>query len=68
MQQGVHGLEVRVRDVDQADRIAGQIARRLGPFYSVRDWMGMNQNLFAALKLEKFGLFLALDLIILVAA
>ena len=30
--------------------------------------MKINQNLFAALKLEKIGIFIALDLIILVAA
>lgn len=68
LEKGVHGLEVRVDKVDHADRIAAEINRKLGPFFSVRDWMMMNQNLFAALKLEKFGLFLALDLIILVAA
>jgi lipoprotein-releasing system permease protein len=36
--------------------------------FSVRDWMRINKNLFAALKLEKVGIFIALDLIILVAA
>ncbi len=66
--QGVHGLEVRAADVDRADETAAAIAQTLGPDYSVRDWMRLNQNLFAALKLEKFGIFLALDLIILVAA
>ncbi len=66
--RGVHGLEVRVDDVEQADRIAARIGAALGLEYSVRDWMAMNRNLFAALKLEKVGLFIALDLIILVAA
>jgi lipoprotein-releasing system permease protein len=65
---GVHGLEVRVKDVDQADRVASGIMEKLGPGHSVRDWMQLNQNLFAALKLEKAGIFIALDLIILVAA
>ena len=67
-EEGVHGLEVRVRDVDRADRVAKAIRQLLGPAYSVRDWMQLNQNLFAALKLEKAGIFIALDLIILVAA
>ncbi len=66
--QGVHGLEVRVENVDQADRVASAILDKLGPGHSVRDWMQLNQNLFAALKLEKAGIFIALDLIILVAA
>jgi lipoprotein-releasing system permease protein len=68
LRQGVHGIEVRVRDIDQANRTAIAIQQALGPGYSARDWMQLNQNLFAALKLEKLGIFIALDLIILVAA
>jgi lipoprotein-releasing system permease protein len=68
LRQGVHGIEVRVRDIDQADRTALAIRQALGQGYSVRDWMQLNQNLFAALKLEKIGIFIALNLIILVAA
>ncbi len=67
-EKGVHGLEVRVADVDRAGRVADNIRDHLGPGYSVRDWMQLNENLFAALKLEKVGIFIALDLIILVAA
>ncbi|MCL7487754.1 MAG: lipoprotein-releasing ABC transporter permease subunit [Desulfobulbaceae bacterium] len=66
--EGVHGLEVRVKNVEQANRVADAIRKELGPGFSARDWMQLNQNLFAALKLEKAGIFIALDLIILVAA
>jgi lipoprotein-releasing system permease protein len=65
---GVHGLEVRSADADQAGLTSAALRKRLGPAYSARDWMQLNQNLFAALKLEKIGIFIALDLIILVAA
>ncbi|RUM37688.1 MAG: lipoprotein-releasing ABC transporter permease subunit [Desulfobulbus sp.] len=65
---GVHGIEVRVNNIDDADSVARAIGKRLGREYSVRDWMQINKNLFAALKLEKVGIFIALDLIILVAA
>ncbi len=68
LRQGVHGIEIRVTDIDQADRIATAVQAALGQGYSVRDWMQLNRNLFAGLKLEKMGLFIALDLIILVAA
>lgn len=67
-QESVHAIEVRVHNVEAADSVAAAIRERLGPSYAVRDWMQLNQNLFAALKLEKLGLFIALDLIILVAA
>jgi lipoprotein-releasing system permease protein len=66
--EGVHGLEVRVTDIDKANLTSAAIRAQLGPAYSARDWMQLNQNLFAALKLEKIGIFIALDLIILVAA
>ena len=68
MDRGVHGLEIRVTNVDKANITAAAIKEQLGNAYSVRDWMQINQNLFAALKLEKIGIFIALDLIILVAA
>ncbi len=68
MDRGVHGLEIRVADVDRANQVAAAIREELGSLYSVRDWMQINRNLFAALKLEKIGIFIALDLIILVAA
>ncbi len=64
----VHGLELRVADIDKADVTAAAVRKRVGERYMVRDWMQMNRNLFAALKLEKIGIFIALDLIILVAA
>ncbi len=66
--EAVHAIEVRVQDVERADTVAAAIGQRLGSSYVVRDWMQLNQNLFAALKLEKLGIFIALDLIILVAA
>ncbi len=68
LSRGVHGIEVRVDSVDEANTVAETIQERLGQGYSVRDWMQINKNLFAALKLEKLGIFIALDLIILVAA
>ena len=68
LQRGVHGIEVRVKNIDQADRVAAAVQQALGRGYTSRDWMQLNRNLFAGLKLEKMGLFIALDLIILVAA
>jgi lipoprotein-releasing system permease protein len=64
----VTGLEVKTRDIYEADRIAGEIKTRLGFPYWTKDWMRMNKNLFSALKLEKLVMFIILALIILVAA
>lgn len=66
----VHGIEVAIKeqDLNRADQIARDIAAKLGPGYIGKDWMSMNHNLFAAFKLEKIGMFIAMTLIILVAA
>ena len=64
----VTGLEVKTRDIYEADRIAKDIKNRLGFPYWTKDWMRMNKNLFSALKLEKLVMFIILALIILVAA
>lgn len=66
----VHGIEVAVAEnqLDNADKIAHNIRKHLGPDTIAKDWMAMNHNLFAAFKLEKIGMFICLALIILVAA
>ncbi|MDI6854168.1 MAG: lipoprotein-releasing ABC transporter permease subunit [Deltaproteobacteria bacterium] len=64
----VTGLEVMVKDIYAADRVAQAIERELGPPYYTKDWMRLNSTLFSALKLEKIVMFIILTLTILVAA
>ncbi len=66
----VHGIEIRIQDkvIERASEVAAQIEEKLGIGFLAKDWMRMNHNLFAALKLEKIGMFIAMALIILVAA
>jgi lipoprotein-releasing system permease protein len=66
--QRVTGLEVEIKDIYAAERLGAAIQKELGPPYYTRNWMQMNRNLFAALKLEKIAMFIILTLIILVAA
>ncbi|MBW2091237.1 MAG: lipoprotein-releasing ABC transporter permease subunit [Deltaproteobacteria bacterium] len=68
MGTGVTGLEVKVKDIYAADEVKRAILSRLGEGYWARDWMEMNRNLFWALRLEKFAMFVILMLIVLVAA
>jgi lipoprotein-releasing system permease protein len=68
MKDTVSGIEIRVKDIYKARDIAETIVSRLGYPFFARDWMTMNQNLFAALKLEKTVMFIILTLIVLVAA
>jgi lipoprotein-releasing system permease protein len=66
----VHGIEVAVKRelLNSADKIAAKITETLGAGYIAKDWMMMNRNLYAAFKLEKIGMFIALTMIIIVAA
>jgi len=64
----VTGIEIRVKDIYAAHRIAQAIQEKLGPAFQARDWMRTNRSLFSALKLEKIAMFIILTLIVLVAA
>ncbi len=64
----VTGVEVKIRDVYQAQTVARELERVLGFPYTARDWTEVNSNIFAALKLEKVVYFIVLLLIVLVAA
>lgn len=64
----VTGVEVKIRDVYQAQTVARELESVLGFPYTTRDWTEVNSNLFAALKLEKVVYFIVLLLIVLVAA
>ncbi len=64
----VSGIELRLDDIYKAPEVGGMAGKMLGFPYYVRDWMQMNRNLFSALKLEKFAMFVILILIVLVAS
>jgi len=68
MNDTVTGLEIKVNDINGADRIAKAIQENLGYPYWARSWMEMNKNLFSALRLEKRVMFIILSLIVIVAA
>jgi lipoprotein-releasing system permease protein len=63
----VHGIEIRVADIFDTDLIGRSLVSSIGKGYRFKDWMQMNKNLFAALKLEKSARFITLSLIILIA-
>ncbi len=64
----VTGVQLRLKDVYRAPSVRERVDKKLGFPYYVRDWMQMNRNLFSALKLEKFAMFVILILIVLVAS
>jgi lipoprotein-releasing system permease protein len=64
----VSGVQVRVDEIYNADRISSLIQAAAGYPYYTRNWMEMNKNFFSALLLEKIGMSLILIVIIIVAS
>lgn len=67
MKSTVSGIEMRVKDIYDTQTTGQTMISQLGSSYRYQDWMNLNKNLFAALKLEKAAMFITLTLIILVA-
>jgi len=65
---GVTGIEVTLKDIYYAPKLGARIESALGPPFWTRTWKDMYSNLFSALKLEKFAMFVILTFIVLVAA
>jgi lipoprotein-releasing system permease protein len=68
LKDSVTGIEIRVSDIYKAGSVREHVQNLLGYPYHAMDWMQMNKNLFSALKLEKFAMFIILILIIFVAS
>ena len=64
----VTGIGLRIADVDAAPAIKEKIYQTIDYSYLVRTWIENNSNFFAALRLEKFAMFVILTLIVLVAS
>ncbi len=68
MKDEVMGIQLRLSDIYKADSVRERIEKQIEFPLHVKDWMQMNRNLFSALKLEKFAMFVMLILITLVAS
>ncbi|MEO0234228.1 MAG: lipoprotein-releasing ABC transporter permease subunit [candidate division WOR-3 bacterium] len=64
----VTGLELRIKDIYNAPKVAKKIEKKLGYPYRTNNWIDLNGSLFAALALEKKIMFLLLLLVVIVAA
>ena len=68
LEDKVTGVEVKVKDINQAGLIGDSIIKALGYPFWARDWMVSNKSLSAALKYEKVTMFVILTMIVLVGA
>lgn len=64
----VSAIQVRLKDSDDIDAVRLALQKDLGPTVRVLDLVRSNQEFFKALQMERILLFLAIGLIVLVAA
>lgn len=68
MKDKISAIAVKLHNVYEADKVKQELSKIIGFDYGIKTWTEANQNFFAALKLEKFAMFIILALIILVAS
>ncbi len=66
--EGPTGVQLRLKDLNQAREVAMDLAMGMGQQFTVRDWTRTNRNWFSAVQLEKRLMFIILTLIVAVAA
>jgi lipoprotein-releasing system permease protein len=66
--EGPTGIQLRLKDLNEAPVVAAELGESLGPAVVVRDWTSTNRNWFAAVQVEKRLMFIILTLIVAVAA
>jgi len=66
--EGPTGVQLRLKNVNDAREVGAALQSSLGPQYNVRDWTRTNANWFSAVELEKRLMFIILTLIVAVAA
>jgi lipoprotein-releasing system permease protein len=66
--EGPTGVRLKLRDLQQAPRVAADLGRSLTGELYIRDWTRQNRSWFAAVQVEKRMMFIILTLIVAVAA
>ncbi|MDF2953508.1 MAG: ABC-type transport system involved in lipoprotein release [Thermodesulfobacterium sp.] len=62
-----YSLEIKLKDPFKSHQFKTRLLSHLGFGITIFDWQEWNRNLFAALKMEKLGLFVVLTLMIIVS-
>jgi lipoprotein-releasing system permease protein len=65
---GPTGVQLRLKDAQQAREVGDELQVRLGSAVRVNDWTRTNRNWFQAVQIEKRLMFIILTLIVAVAA
>jgi lipoprotein-releasing system permease protein len=67
MGDAVSGVEMRLQNIDDADKVKDELKRTLGPDYSVSTWYDLHRDLYSVMKIERWTAYIILCLIVGVA-
>lgn len=67
-ENAVHGISIRTQDADWAERSRSELARELGPEFSVTSWMDADRTRLNAIVQERVMMTFILMMIVVVAA
>ncbi len=68
MQDGVHGIAIRLKNLDDVPAVQRELHERLDPLIRVDSWMDLNRTLFSAVAVERRMMTFILFFIMIVAA
>jgi lipoprotein-releasing system permease protein len=64
---GVGGIEMRLHEIRDAERVKKRLSTQLGDQYAVSSWYDLHKNLYAVMQIERWSAYLILCLIVGVA-
>lgn len=64
----ITGIEIFLKDPMKAKEFAQELQKKLPEYLYAKNWIDINAGLFAALQLERIGMFIVLALIVLVGS
>jgi lipoprotein-releasing system permease protein len=67
MGEDVSGVEMRLRNIDDADGVKKELQNALGPEYRVSTWYDLHRDLYSVMKIERWTAYIILCLIVGVA-
>ena len=68
LENNVHGVEMRLDNINESDNVKSSLQEMLGEKYRVMTWYDLNESLYSLLKVERWVTFSILCLIIAVAS
>ncbi|CUS96644.1 ABC transporter permease [Candidatus Chrysopegis kryptomonas] len=67
MRGKINGVEIRLNDINQSEKVKKIIQTRLGENFQVKTWYDLHKDLYSVMQIERWTAYVILSLIIFVA-